>query len=127
MQKCLCFLAFLVAFRAFAQTWTLTTAPATNWTAIACSADGSKVVAAVGGRKYSLPQSPAGPIYTSTNCGFTWNPSSAPVTNWSVLASSADGSRLVAGAYAWQFFGPPIFLSGDFGATWSTTTEFPTN
>jgi hypothetical protein len=37
-----------------------------------------------------------GLIYTSTNWGATWNAADAPSLNWSSVASSADGSKLVA-------------------------------
>src|SRR5438874_1898424 len=69
-----------------AQSWAQTSAPVTNWSAIACSADGRKVVAAVYG----------GPIYSSTDSGATWASTTAPVTNWQALVSSAEGRRLVA-------------------------------
>ncbi|MGO8676363.1 MAG: hypothetical protein ACLQVX_10895 [Limisphaerales bacterium] len=46
---------------ALAQNWTLTSAPLTNWSCVASSADGTKLVAAVNG----------GLIYASTNSGAT--------------------------------------------------------
>jgi hypothetical protein len=58
----------------------------TNWSAVASSADGTKLVATVKG----------GQIYTSANSGVTWTPQ-AGSTNWSSVASSADGTYLVAG------------------------------
>ena len=70
-----------------AQEWTPTGAPETNWSSVACSADGSKLVAAVFG----------GLIYTSTNSGSTWVAASAPTNFWWSVASSADGTRLFAG------------------------------
>ncbi len=79
------------------------------------SADGSRLVAAVQN----------GLIYVSTNAGSNWTGTSAPVTNWSFIASSADGNRLAAlanaggpggGAICW------IFTSGDGGATWTQCT-----
>src|SRR5882672_4814541 len=90
-------LLLLLPSFARAEDWMLTSAPSTNWTAIVCSADGTKVAGAVGGKYGAFPW--PGPIYVSTNAGATWFPSSAPVTNWSVLASSADGSRLAAGTF----------------------------
>jgi hypothetical protein len=80
--------------------WTETTAPLTNWTAVASSADGSKL-AAIG---YVVPPSgpgyisePIHPIYTSTNSGATWKLNSVPAGLWwSSVASSADGTKLVA-------------------------------
>lgn len=69
-----------------AQTWTLTGAPTKNWTAVASSADGSKLVTVAG----------SGGIYSSTNYGATWISNTAPNLNWLSVASSADGNRLVA-------------------------------
>src|SRR2546427_696674 len=83
----------------FGQTWTLTAAPATNWSALACCADGSRLAAAVF----------HGPIYISTNSGMNWAVSSAPVTNWSAVASSADGSRLVAAVGGPAYYPGPVF------------------
>src|SRR5208337_4167483 len=71
------------------QTWTMTGAPITNWTAVATSADGTRLVAAAG---YSGPSL----IYVSTNGGTNWTPSGAPIEYWKAIASSADGSKLVA-------------------------------
>ena len=51
-----------------AQDWTLTSAPITNWSCVASSADGSNLVAAVN----------TGPIYLSTDAGATWTAASAP-------------------------------------------------
>src|SRR5262249_14983879 len=45
-----------------AQSWTQTSAPITNWSCVALSADGTKVVAGVIGSYYV-----AGPIFVSTN------------------------------------------------------------
>jgi hypothetical protein len=64
-----------------------TPAPIANWWSLACSFDGSHIVAASFGN----------PLYISTDFGKTWNPSSSPVTNWDAVFSSADGT-LLAGA-----------------------------
>ena len=37
-----------------------------------------------------------GTLYTSVDSGETWNVTSAPVTSWMGVASSADGSKLIA-------------------------------
>jgi len=65
--------------------------PAGQWTSIASSADGSKLVAMA----YEDYSGHAGPVYLSTDSGTTWmlNTSS---NNWGFVASSADGSKLVA-------------------------------
>lgn len=97
---------------AMAQHWTLTSAPNTNWGPIACSADGSRVVAATGANR-SYPVA-AGPIYISTDRGGTWTPTSAPIKSWASLASSADGNTLLAGPES----GVPHF-STDAGGTWT--------
>src|SRR5271166_1576831 len=56
---CLCGL-FFAGCPAFAQNWTQTKAPTNVWQAIAASADGTKLVALVGGVPYAKA------IYTST-------------------------------------------------------------
>ena len=108
---------FLAVNSALAQTWTKTSAPITNWSSAACSANGSKLVAVVNG----------GPTYTSRNSGDSWTPTSAPITNWSAVAASADGRKLVAvvgavGAFPFVPAPSPIFVSSDSGATWAQTS-----
>src|SRR5206468_9344086 len=95
---------------AFAQSWTRTSAPITNWTAVASSADGRKLVAVVG---IDSSRGNPGPIYTSADSGATWTMTSAPLRGWSCVASSADGTKLAAGIAA-----GPIYTSVDSGATW---------
>jgi hypothetical protein len=91
----------------FAQGWTPTSAPTKNWQAIAMSADGSKLVAAVN----------AGGIFTSTNFGATWISNNAPNVAWDAVTSSADGTRLAA-----AFSGAGgIYTSVDGGATWNSS------
>ena len=91
----------------FAQTWTQTSAPTNSWNAIASSADGTKLVAAIYG----------GGIYVSTNSGATWKLTPAPSdpasfdSAWESVASSADGSKLVAVA----LYDNPIYLSTNGG------------
>jgi photosystem II stability/assembly factor-like uncharacterized protein len=98
------------------------------WSAVASSADGTKLIAAteatVGDGSF-LP----GSIYTSTNSGASWIQTGAPSNVWYSVACSADGTNLIAGAYA----GPSqiggtglIFTSSDFGNTW-TDAGLPTN
>lgn len=99
----------LASATTFSQTWTPTSAPITNWSCVASSTDGSKLVAAVTN----------GFIYTSTNSGLTWTQTSAPSTVWTSLASSADGTKLFAGSYL--FYLLPIYCSSDSGATWEPT------
>jgi hypothetical protein len=54
---------------AFAQNWLATRAPGQWWSAVASSADGSRLVATVfGGGQADTP----GPIYTSADSGATW-------------------------------------------------------
>src|SRR5260370_8390311 len=91
---------FSIVESAFAQTWTLTTAPITNWSSVASSADGSKLVAVAGG------VSGTGGIYVSTNSGADWMATGAPVRGWNSVACSADGSKLLAAA-----FGGPLYPS----------------
>jgi len=73
-----------------------------TWSAVASSADGTKLVATVD----------SGQIYTSTDSGTSWTPR-GPVDDWKAVASSADGTRLVASP------GGTIQTSSDSGATWT--------
>jgi len=90
---------------------------------VALSADGNKLVAAVG-----LPDnySVSGLIYISTNWGVTMTPTMAPTNNWTSVASSADGNRLVA-VTAFPNGGGLIFASTNAGLTWAGLPGAPTN
>lgn len=80
--------------------------PTNGWVCVACSADGTKLVACA----YN------GGIYSSTNSGATWISNAAPVKHWNFVASSADGTKLAA-----------TTTSGN-GQVWtnSGTTWYPT-
>jgi photosystem II stability/assembly factor-like uncharacterized protein len=98
-------------------TWTQTTAPLTNWYSVASSANGSNLVA-VG---YVISSIPYGFVYTSTNAGMTWkfnNPYPIFQVSLRSIASSADGSRLVAGSQG------TVYTSTNSGTSWSATTLF---
>ncbi len=96
-------------------TWT---ARATQepWQGIASSADGTKLAACVYG----------GYVYTSADYGASWTehiiageegegePDPYTEKYWTDVASSADGARLVACAWA-----DYLYISTDFGATWT--------
>ena len=75
-----------------------------DWTALACSADGTKVVAAEG----------YGYIYTSVDSGSSWAAQNSGSRNWSAVASSADGTKLVA-----AFYGESLYTSVDSGTNWT--------
>jgi len=83
--------------------WTITSAPATNWVSIASSADGSRLVVVAERTDNFGPFPPAisGVIYSSTDSGATWIHNNVAVHNWSWVASSADGCKLVAAAGDW--------------------------
>lgn len=90
-----------------AQSWILTSAPITNWSCVASSADGTKLAAAVNG----------GGIYVSTNSGLTWTETES-AASWISLACSADGTQLFA-APAKDYL--PIYRSTNSGANWQVT------
>ena len=82
-----------------------------NWNGVACSSDGSTLLAA----------SLNGPISVSTNQGVTWQESNL-VDSFQGVACSADGKRLVVVAAHQP--SPPlttsgIYLSSDGGNTWT--------
>ena len=99
-------------------TWAIATGAPTNglWETVACSADGSEMIAAGGGGGSFLF-----PIYTSPDMGVTWVSNNAPVINWQSVASSADGTRLVAAAE----LNALIFTSTNSGAVWTQATNAP--
>src|SRR5437868_6896024 len=88
----------------FSQDWRLTSAPQDAlYDGLASSADGVKLVAV------AWPY-----IYSSTNSGGTWSTNRAlGQQQWSAVASSADGTRLILSGY-----GTPLYTSTDSGATW---------
>jgi photosystem II stability/assembly factor-like uncharacterized protein len=88
-------------------TWTPANAPNIMWFSVACSADGTTILAGA---------SSLGPsVYVSTNSGATWNPTSLPSAAYACTACSADGTRMIAGS-----FSPGgVFTSTDTGATWT--------
>jgi hypothetical protein len=85
-------------------------------------ADGTKLVAA-GYGAYTPPIT--GPstytgdyIYTSVDSGATWTQTGSPRL-WQSVASSADGTKLVA-TVGTNYWSPGyIYTSGDSGATWT--------
>jgi len=93
------------------QSWTARGSSA-NWSGVASSADGTKLVATVSG----------GQIYNSTNSGAGWT---ARDSNryWSSVAGSADGTKWVATAGDSTTHTDYIYTSADSGATWAQHTS----
>ena len=82
--------------------------PSAYWTAVASSADGTKLVATC-----------TNGLYTSTDSGATWTARDTS-RYWAAVASSADGVKLVAGSldeYGGYSDGY-IYTSTDSGANW---------
>ena len=116
---------FTVVDVACAQPWTATTAPNLPWTALASSADGTRLVAAASAGGYF--GAPPAPIYASTDAGATWTQTGAPSNNWTAVACSADGVKWVAvTAPNWYSGDGLIYTSPDSGATWMRTSA-PSN
>lgn len=95
------FCALVFTSSGFGQTWTQTGAPLTNWSAVACSADGSNVFASADG------------IYVSTNNGASWTRTGAESAKWVSVACAGDGSKVVA-ATEWA-----LYASTNRGASWT--------
>ncbi|MGA2558020.1 MAG: immunoglobulin domain-containing protein, partial [Verrucomicrobiota bacterium] len=99
--------------------WTATSAPGANWISVASSADGTRLAAAVTGSVGAGGIINGGGIYNTTNSGATWTLTSAPGAIWNSIASSSDGSVLVAVCTVQVGDPPQIYSSQDFGATWA--------
>jgi photosystem II stability/assembly factor-like uncharacterized protein len=54
-------------------------------------------------------------LYLSRDSGTTWASTSAPSNHWTTVASSADGTKLIALA-----FNGPIYNSTDSGGSWTS-------
>ena len=108
-RPCLLSFATLLAVSPVrAQIWTPTGAPSIYWAAVACSADGSRLI---GATSISLTN---GQILRSIDGGTNWSVTSAPNTPWKSLVSSADGTRLAALAQS-----TAIYRSTNSAATWT--------
>ncbi len=81
--------------------------PIADWTSVASSADGTKLVAVVYG----------GGIYISFDSGGNWTETSAPLKFWISVASSADGEKLTA-----AITGGGIWTSENHGIGWNETS-----
>jgi hypothetical protein len=101
-------------------TWTASDAPNTNWSSVACSTDGSRLVAVAGGSLGAIRSAPSGPILTSSNSGITWTPASVADANCTSVASSADGTKLLAVGS-----GCPNYISWDSGVSWIPVSGSP--
>ena len=95
--------------RCAAQNWIQSSAPVTNWAAVASSADGSKIVTAANG----------GLIYMSTNSGQDWTATEAPAAPWLSVASSADGGTLIAAAGDSGSSTTAVYISTNSGTAWN--------
>src|SRR6266404_3196407 len=96
-----------ICFAALGQPWTQTGAPSNSWVGVACSADGSRVVAVT--RSYPTN----GQIYISADGGANWTLGSAPTLPWFAVSASSDGTRLAAEASGFK-----IYTSTNGGLTW---------
>lgn len=96
-------------------TWVSNSMPNNTWYCVASSADGTKLTAGAGPAVNGGLESGDGLLYTSTNSGETWTPDNVPGQNWYSVASSLDGTKLVACS-----FSPigTIYTSADSGQTW---------
>lgn len=96
--------------------WLPSGAPSAAWIAMACSADGTTIVAVV-------TNAPFG-IEISTNSGETWSASGTINKAWRSLASSSDGRRLITGVGSASASGL-IYFSTDSGGSWTSAAGEP--
>jgi photosystem II stability/assembly factor-like uncharacterized protein len=88
---------------------------------IASSADGNTLVVGSSNTGYSTTNS--GYIYISTDAGLTWTQTSIPGElfweDWTSIASSSDGSDIMAAGHY------TIFVSANHGSTWVSRANAP--
>jgi hypothetical protein len=104
--------------------WIMSLTNSLPWVAAASSWDGTKLVVAAGGYLHGdgVGTPVQGPIYISSDSGSNWAPAMAPTNYWKALASSTDGTRLIAAAGG-NFIGvSAIYASVDSGSNWSPTS-----
>ncbi len=92
----------------------------TRWVSVASSADGSKLVALESVNLLPDGSRVPGKIYTSSDSGASWVQSggpNVPSAEWESVASSADGSKLVAVASSGQ-----VYTSSTSGASWDLSS-----
>ncbi len=104
----------------FAATWTDQTASGARlWTDVTMSSDGTKIVAADN-------TDTSASLYRSTDSGVTWsaitNGGSAFTKRWARVASSSDGTVLLAGEHSGS-----LWYSINSGANWNEVTAAGTN
>src|SRR6185436_14660417 len=93
-------------------TWTKTSVPHKYWKGVACSADGTKVVAA-GYQETSTNATSPNVLYVSSNAGQDWTAADLPSGGWWCVSVSADGSHMAAlSTIGW------IYISLDGGVSW---------
>jgi hypothetical protein len=98
-------------------TWISNSIPTNEfWYAVASSLNGSNLIAAANG---DYTDTNPGVIYTSTNGGNLWVSNSLPQAFWNTVASSGDGSELLAGARA-----STVYLSTNGGKNWTSAELF---
>ncbi len=95
-----------------------------NWTSLASSSDGSVLLV---GNQTTGTYPTIVRLYLSTNSGQTWTevqPAGNVSKTWGALASSSDGTRLIAGAGCGGAFCGSLgrlYLSSNSGTTWTET------
>jgi photosystem II stability/assembly factor-like uncharacterized protein len=124
---------------AFAQNWAYhvvlpqrnqaTNADGLVWvlSSVACSADGTKIVAAASGSTTSAYYDSGGLVCVSTDLGATWQAATLPTNSWSGVASSADGTKMVAVARegSTNANDMTLYTSLDTGASWTPHNAVP--
>lgn len=124
----LCALSFALFLEQSAQAvdWVQSNAGTNYWAGVACSADGTRCVAAA--RFAAQNFGPAG-VYFSTNSGATWAQANAPVQYWGRVACSSNGLLMAAIGNESPTTTPNggIYLSSDGGINWPLSTAPITN
>lgn len=99
----------------YGESWALSSAPTTGWSAVACSSTGQTIAAIENTTNTSA-------IYISNDLGDSWTLASTPAgVQWSSIAANSSGMQLVAGATYGDASTGGVYISVDFGVSWTKT------
>ena len=108
---------FIYTSTNYGSTWTRQNNAGSNyWSCVGSSDNGNRLIAGQGGA-VGLGYA-GGYVYISTDSGVSWTPTGLGFDWWQSIATSSDGSQLIAK-------GGSIYRSTNFGVSWTQQSTWP--